>query len=69
MPSSLATWAISGGPSACSFRLGYRFFQLPEQIGIKLQAQIGVVAALQQQLFAAELKGFLDLLFVFLDGR
>ncbi len=48
--------------------VGIEGFELPEEIGIKIEAQIGVVAALEEELVAAEQEQFVNFFFVFLDG-
>ena len=51
----------SGGDSACSWNVGIARLDRAEQILVPLERQIGVVAALQQQLAAAERDRLVDL--------
>ena len=53
--------STSGGDSACSLNSGYRAFDRAEQILVPLDRQIGIVAALQQQLVAADGDRLVDL--------
>ena len=54
-------WITSGGDSACSLNAGIALLHRAEQILVPLDRQIGIVAALQQQLHAAERDRLVDL--------
>ena len=47
--------------------LRVKLLQFPEQAGVKCQSEVGVVAALEQQLLAPEAKQLLDFCFIFFD--
>ena len=51
----------SGGDSACSLNVGIALLDRAEQILVPRQRQVGIVAALQQQLHAADGDRFVDL--------
>jgi len=54
-----------GRAEGVELQVGVELFQFAEELTVVLQAEVRVVTALQQQLFAAEGEGLLDLGFVF----
>src|SRR5690606_19231927 len=56
-----------GRSQRMQFDLRVKLFQLAEKIRIKAESQLGMVSALEQQLFASVTDGFVDLAFIGLD--
>ena len=48
--------------------VGVPFFQLPEELRVIIEAELRVVAALQQELLSSQCKSLFDLLAVLLQG-